>query len=372
MKQIRVLAIADMTNAARLEGILDRENINRMALLAPEKMNLERAASLPVDAAVLCTTELNDQECGFLEQLFLIRTDLAMIVLCPSLDTSLMEKAMKCGVVRVMNYNTGPDEICQIIEHEINRLRNRRSNTKVNDYDSRVVSVMSAKGGTGKTTVAVNLAIALQKSQKKTALIDLSLEFGDVGVFLNLPKCEGIADLAGEEKIKASTASNYLFRHGSGVMVLSAPLSPEYAEAVRPEHIERIVTVLRAEYDYLIFDLPSSLNNDCSLAALEQSDVIFLVTTPEIPALKDTKVCLEVLKTLDYFQKVKLILNRDGESYISLRDVENAIGLNPVLTVPNDPKSCVSAINRGIPLVTASPHSKASRAIISFASKDIL
>lgn len=372
MKQIRVLAIADMDNAARLEGILDRENINRMALLAPEKMNLERAASLPVDAAVLCTAALNEQECCFLEQLFLIRTDLAMIVLCPSLDTALMERAMKCGVVRVANYNARPEEICAVIEQEIIRLRNRQSNTKVNDYDSRVVSVMSAKGGTGKTTVAVNLAIALRRAKKKVAVIDLSLEFGDVGVFLNLPKCEGISDLAAEDKIKASTASNYLFRHGSGVMVLCAPASPEYAETVHPEHIERIVTVLRAEYDYLIFDLPASLNNDCSLAAMEQSDVIFMVTTPEIPTLKNTRICIEVLKTLDYMQKVKLIVNREGESYISIRDVENAIGIKPVLTIPNDPRSCTSAINRGIPLVTASPHSKASRAIIGFASKDIL
>lgn len=371
MRQIRVLAIADMDNAARLETILDRENVNRMALLAPEKMNLERAASLPVDAAVLCTTTLNEQECQFLEQLFLIRADLAMIVLCPTLDTRIMERAMKCGVVRVINYNTKPEDICALMEQEINRLRNRQSNVRVKDYDSRVVAVMSAKGGTGKTTIAVNLAIALQKAGKKVALLDLSLEFGDVGIFLNLPKCEGISDLAGEDKIKASTASNYLFRHASGVMVLCAPASPEYAELVHPEQIERIVTVLRAEYDYLIFDLPAALNNDCSLAAMEQADDIFVITTPEIPALKNTKICIEVLKTLDYSQKVKLILNRDGESYISLKDVENALSLKPVLTIPSDTKSCVSAINRGIPLVTASPHSKASRAIINFATKEI-
>lgn len=369
MKQIRVLALADMDNAARLEGILDRENINRMALLAPEKMNLERAASLPVDAAVICTAVLSEQECRFLEQLFLIRADLAIIVLCPSLDTSLMERAMKCGVARVVNYNTRPEEICSFIEQEINRLRNRQSSVRVNDYDSRVAAVFSAKGGTGKTTVAVNLAIALQKSGKKVALLDLSLEFGDVGVFLNLPKCEGISDLVGEEKIKASVLSNYLFRHASGVMVLGAPYSPEYAEMIHPEHIERIVTVLRAEYDYLIFDMPSSLN-DCTLAAMEQSDVIYIVTTPEIPTLKNTKICLEVLKTLDYSQKAKLILNRDGESYISLKDVENALGLKPALTIPADIKSCVSAINRGIPLVTANPHSKASRAILNYATKD--
>ena len=369
MKQIRVLALADSENSARLESLLDRENVNRMALLAPVKMNLERAASLPVDGVVLGTSELSEKECAFLEQLYLQRTDLAVIVLTPAADAALLERAMGCGVSRVLTYGVSSEELCSRLEEEITRIRSRAASVKVEEYDSRVVAVFSAKGGAGKTTMATNLAVSLQNAGKKVALLDFNLEFGDVGIFLNLPKCETVADLAEEEKITSGVVNNYLFRYSNGLKVLCAPPSPEYAELIHPEHIERIVTVLRAEYDYLIFDMASAFN-ECMLAALEQADVIYTVTNPEIPTLKDTRVCLEVLKTLDYFHKVKLILNKAGDSYISGKDVENALEMKASLVVPSDIKACISAVNRGIPVVTASPRSKMSRAIIKYVSEE--
>lgn len=368
MKQIRVLALSDPEYSTQLESILECEYINRMAIMQPISANLERAVSLPVDVVILYTYKFSESEVKFLEQLYMRRTDMAMVLLCPEAGADIMTRAMTCGVSRVVTTDMDPKDICSSLVMELARLRNRQSSMRVQDYDSRVVTVYGAKGGCGKTTVAVNLAVALQKSGKKVALLDLDLEFGDVGVFLNLPRCEGISDLIGEPKLTASTVSNYLVRHASGVMVLCAPPSPEYAELVHPDHIERIVTVLRAEYDYLIFDTPSTMN-DCTLAAMEQADVIYMITNPEISTLKNTRVCLEILKTLDYFRKVKMILNRDGESFISERDVENALDMKLALVIPADGKSNISAINRGIPVVTSAAKSKLSKTVTGFTAQ---
>lgn len=365
MKQIRLLALAEPEHVTEIEELLESEYINRMATLRPQKVNLERAVSLPVDAVVLLTTAFKEDESRFIEQLFMLRNDVAIILISGKVDTELYSRAISCGINRVIPSNTPKDDIQKAVENEISRLRSRKNSSMVQDYDSRVISVFGAKGGCGKTTTAVNLAAALQKSGKKVALLDLHLEFGNVGIFLNLPHCDTISDLISESKITASTASSYLFRHGSGLYVLCAPPSPEFAELIKPDHIERIITVLRPDFDYLVIDLASSLN-DCTLAAFDMSDSIYFVTNPEISALKDTKVCLEVLKTLDYMRKIRLVLNRSGDSYISEHDVEQALEFKPYLIIPSDVKASVSAINRGIPVINASPRSKMSKAIIRY------
>lgn len=367
MKQVRVLAFSGPEDSIRLESILESEYVNKMALLAPIKSNLERAVSMPVDAVILYTRTFTPEEAAFLEALYMQRNDLAMLLMVPEANADLLSRAMDCGITRVVTPDMTSDEICRAMSNEITKLRTRNSSLRVQNFDSRTVAVCGAKGGCGKTTVAVNLALALQKEGKKVALLDLDLDFGDVAVFLNLPRSEGISDLAGESKLTSATINNYLVRHSSGVLVLSAPTSPEFAELVKPEHIERIVTIMRAEFDYLIFDTPSNLS-DCTLAVLEQSDAVYMVTNPEISALKDTRICMEVMKALDFFRKVRLVLNKEGDSYISARDVEGALDMKPSLILPFDYKTCVSAVNRGVPLVTAAPKAKISREICKFAA----
>ena len=368
MKQIRVLALSEPENTGRLQEILECESFNRMASLRPHRANLERAVSLPVDAAVLLAPVLTADAAHFAGQLYMQRSDIALLLLCETADTEALSRAMDCGIGRVLTLNTPPEEIRRAVEQEIARVRGRQNTTRVQDYDSRVISTFSSKGGCGKTTLAVNFAVALQKAGKKVAVVDLNLAFGDVGTFLNLPHCDTISDLIAEGKITASTVESFLFRHGSGVQVLCAPPSPEYAELIKPEHVERLATVLRADFDYVIFDLAPSLD-EVVLTALDMSDAVYMLTNPEIATLRDTRICLNVFRTLDHARKVRLVLNRAGDSYISEKDVETALELKPELVLPADRKSAISAVNRGIPVVTAYPKSKLSKALQAYVKK---
>jgi len=132
-----------------------------------------------------------------------------------------------------------------------------------------------------------------------------------------------------------------------------------------------IADVLKKEFDYIIFDMSPTID-EFVLHALDISDSIYFVTNPEISTLKNTKVCLDVLKTLGHFDKVKMVLNKDGESYIKRKDMESTLNKDMDLVIPRDSKSAISAINRGIPLVDVAPRSKASKAILNYVnSQDI-
>lgn len=364
MRQLRVVAVTSPEYVVRLEELLDCEQLSRMATLRPQEEELDRAVSLPAEAVILYTSSLTAAEADFLNQLYLKRSDLALLIICQNADADTYARAMSCGVTRVLNADLSSEELAAAAVAEVARLNDRRGGTAP-EFDSRVISLFGTKGGCGKTSLAVNIAVALTKAGKKTAIVDLDLQFGDVGVCLNLPRCETISDLAGESKLTAAAVGGYLCRHSTGLKVLCAPTSPELAELVKPAMIERLATVLRAEYDYVIFDLGTGLD-DCTITALEQSDAIYFVTNPEIPTLKNTRICLGVLETLGLGQKLRLILNRAGNGDVTEKDVVTALDRKPVLTVPVDFKTAVSAINRGVPAVLASPRAAMSKAIIKF------
>ena len=159
-----------------------------------------------------------------------------------------------------------------------------------------VVAVFSPKGGVGRTTVAVNLAVAAASlGGKRVALMDGSFQFGDVGVLLNLnPKNKSIADLVPElEAGDLESVEPFTINHSSGVRVLLAPASPEAAEHVTAVHVKRAIEALRAEHDLVIVDCTSTFN-DTTLAILDESDVILTLLSLEITSIKNMRLFLEV------------------------------------------------------------------------------
>lgn len=369
MNQIKVLALASVENAPQLERILENEKINRMLTLVPRSENLERAAAMPVDAVVLFSPVLSEPECRFIEQLYMTHGKIAFVLICESADTEILSAAMRCGIGKVLTNAMDPQTICDGIEEEIGRVLSRSDTAAVRQFDSRVLSVFSTKGGTGKTTIAVNLAVALQQRGKHVALVDLDLQFGDVGVFMNLPRCETISDLAAEATLTPSVINSFLCTHSSGVKVICAPVSPELAETVRIEHIEKLLNVLRPEFDYVICDLAPALD-DVTLFAIDHSDCVYFVTNPEVPSLKNARTCIGVLGQLGHAEKIRLVLNRDGDAYVSRADVKTALDLKPAFCIPADAKTAASSINRGIPVVISYPRSKLARAIGAFADAE--
>jgi len=231
-----------------------------------------------------------------------------------------------------------------------------------------VVTFFAPKGGVGRTTLAVNFAVAARTELNlRVALVDGGLQFGDVGVLLNLnPKNQSIADLARELQTgDTDTVESTLVDHSTGVRVLMAPPSPEMAELITPDHLSRIVSALRQTHDLVVID-STALLQDATLAFFDQSDVILTVLTLEITNIKNIRQFLALADQLGYSNdKVQLVMNRADSGYgIRLQDVESSIGRKISHSVVADTRTVVFALNRGVPFVVAARQSRVSEDLV--------
>jgi pilus assembly protein CpaE len=236
-----------------------------------------------------------------------------------------------------------------------------------------VIAVFSPKGGVGRTTIAVNFAVAAAADLgQKTVLVDGSFQFGDVGVLLNLnPKNKSIADLLPEMEAGGEPESidTFVINHSSGVRVLLAPPSPEMAEMITPGSVRKILEVLRATNDLVVVDCTANFS-DTTLAILDAADVILTALTLEITSIKNMRLFLEVAAQLGYEgSKIKLILNRaDSTLGIRVSDVEHSIGRKVDHTIVSDGRSVVYALNRGVPFVLSNREAQVSQDVLRLAT----
>ena len=236
-----------------------------------------------------------------------------------------------------------------------------------------VVAVFSPKGGVGRTTVAVNLAVAAATELgKKVVLVDGSFQFGDVGVLLNLnPKNKSIADLVPElEQAGTGVESidTFVINHSAGIRVLLAPPSPEMAELITPAGVKRVVEALRLTHDLVVVDC-TAFFNDTTIAILDSADVILTMLSLEITSIKNMRLFLEVAEQLGYENgKVRLVLNRaDSALCIRVADVEHSIGRKVDETIVSDGRTVVYALNRGVPFFLSNREAQVSQDILRLA-----
>jgi pilus assembly protein CpaE len=218
----------------------------------------------------------------------------------------------------------------------------------------KVIALYSPKGGVGVSTVAVNLALALKsETHARVALVDTSLQFGDVGVLLNLPTSRTLADIAeAKNEPDEDLLNGILATHSSGVKVLVAPPQPETAELITPEHLRATLTLMQKMFDYIVVDTGKSIS-DPLLAVFDLAEQIILISTTDISALKDAKLFFEVTQKLEYPpSKTLLILNRyENKTGIHARDIESNIKHPVTGVIPRDDKATTLALTRGIPVV---------------------
>jgi pilus assembly protein CpaE len=238
----------------------------------------------------------------------------------------------------------------------------------------KILLVYSPKGGTGCSTVAVNLAIALQQAtSQKVALVDASLQFGDVGVLLHLQSRASVADAAKQIKdLDADLLAAMLSPHQSGIQVMAAPPVPEAAETIDIDDIKTILRLLRQEFDYVLVDTWSYLD-DVVLAIMDLSDRVLLVMAPEIPSIKSAKQFFEVAEALDFpLNQIDLILNkvlpRDG---IRAEQLENHINHKLLNQIDYDPKTIRQTTNQGLPLMMSEPNHPLAQQFLGLAQQEI-
>ena len=236
--------------------------------------------------------------------------------------------------------------------------------------EHQVIGVFSPKGGAGRTTIATNLALALQRETNgRVCLVDANLQFGDVGVLLNLnPKNRSMLDAVDGGEPDRDITNSVVIDHSTGIRVLLAPPSPEGADLVTPAYLRRMVDFLRESHDFVVVDLPSALN-DHSLAIMDAADQIVVLTALEITTIKNVRLFLEVADQLEYDRsKIRLVVNRsDSAQGIRIADVEASIRRSIDGTIVSDGRLAVLAVNRGVPFVVSHPDGALSRDVTKLA-----
>jgi pilus assembly protein CpaE len=235
-----------------------------------------------------------------------------------------------------------------------------------------VVAVFSPKGGVGRTTIAVNLAvIAAAELDKKVVLVDGSFQFGDVAVLLNLnPKDKSMFELVSDLEAGGDidAVDTYTVAHSSGLHVVLAPPSPEMADVITPASVKRVVESLRQRYDLVVIDCAAWFN-DTTLGILDLADIVLTVLTLEITSIKNIRLFLEVAEKLGYDDKVRLVLNRaDTTLGIRVADVEHSIGRKVDNTIVSDGRAVVYALNRGVPFVISNREAQVSQDVFRLAT----
>jgi len=234
----------------------------------------------------------------------------------------------------------------------------------------KMVLICSAKGGVGKTTLSVNLAIALHKKKLQIALLDGDFQFGDVNVAMDLGSSFSISDVAESiGNLDSFSLNSFLSKHSSGVRVLPAPESPELADLLTPDIITEVCDVILENYDYLVVDTGVGLN-DQILTLMEKADEILLVTTLELISIKNTKRLMQIFKTLDFQDKVKVVLNRSTmESVMEAEQVPQILDLEQLFSIPNNFQIASKSLNLGIPFVINHPSSDLAKSVFKVAEQ---
>ncbi|HJS18472.1 MAG TPA: response regulator [Anaerolineales bacterium] len=232
----------------------------------------------------------------------------------------------------------------------------------------KIVTVYSPKGGTGCTTVAVNLALTLHNEDTRVALVDGNLQFGDVAVFVNEQGKNTIADLAPRaEELDPEIVEEVMLKHtASGLHILAAPSRPEFAEKVSSGQFARVLEYLKQIYTYVVIDT-ASLLTDVTLAAIDDSDLIVLVSTQDIPSIKNCRLFLDLSHTLGIDrERILFTLNRyDKRINITPERIAENLKQEVPSVIPLDEGTVMKAVNRGVPFILESKNQPASRGILS-------
>ena len=282
-----------------------------------------------------------------------------------------LKKAMSDGardyIVKPAPADVYIDTILDLYDKDLKRrevLYGRKQHEE--DMKPKIVSIFSTKGGVGKSTIATNIATALaQKTEERVALVDFDLQFGDVSVMLNLYPERTVMELVKDiQSLDKELLEDYMMLHNSGVRVLPAPSRPEYAEFVTGGNVQRILRTLKESYKYIVVDMAPAFD-DVNLATLDLSDSIMLLTTLDLPTIKNVKSGLHVMKTLNYRDdKIRLILNRYHRNFgINVADLEKTTEKKISHIVPEDSRTIIDAVNKGKPFVLNNPGSSVTKSI---------
>jgi pilus assembly protein CpaE len=309
-----------------------------------------------------------------------------VVILSVQSDQNYMRRAMLAGARDFLTKPPMGDELISAIRRAGVMAQTERSKTvnvqlppatsnlgMLSGYSipkGKIVTVYSPKGGTGSTTIAVNLALTLNNEDTRVALVDGNLQYGDVAVFVNEQGKNTIIDLAPRaEELDPEIVEEVMLKHpASGLHILAAPSRPEYAEKVSSAQFSRVLEYLKQIYAYVVIDTPSLLT-DVTLTAIDLSDLIVLVSTQDIPSIKNCRLFLDLSQTLGIGrERILFAMNRyDKRINITPERVAENLKQEVSSVIPLDEATVMKAVNRGVPFILENKNQPASRGILSLA-----
>jgi pilus assembly protein CpaE len=326
-------------------------------------VELQEAADLVV---VGCAEE-RDQALELIGTASRQRSDRPVVALYSGTPNGFLERAFEAGADDLITLPQNSSQLAFAFEKALAR---RRGAAAPSTDRGRLVTVLGPKGGTGKTLTSCNVTVALALAGASTVIVDLDLQFGDVGLALGLKPEHTVYDLAvSGGSLDGDKVDSFLARHPSGARALLAPLRPDQAATVTVSFLCEVFEILRSRYDVVVVDTPPAFSPEV-IAAVDNSSDLCVVGMLDALSLKDTKIGLETLAQMGYASEdLTLVLNRsDTNVGISEQDVQTLLGRRPDVLVPSD-RAIPRAITAGQPIVVAEPKSNAAKAFTGLAGR---
>ena len=276
-----------------------------------------------------------------------------VVVACSGSPNGFLRKAFRAGAEDVVEITT-IEHTATNTYYALAKAVARRDSEYVATAEGRVITVLGPKGGTGKTLISTNLAVGLSAEGGRAVVVDLDLQFGDVGLAMGLRPERTMYDLAVSSGTPdASKLDGYLVEHVSGARALLAPTRPDQAAAVTPDGIREILRILRGAGAFVVVDTPPAFSPEV-IASLDESTDICVVTMLDAPSLKNTKIALETLELMGVTVPIRIVLNRsDSNVGITHADVVHILGRAPDILIPSS-RDIVRSVNAGEPIVLSS------------------
>lgn len=378
--KIRVLIVDDVADThENLKKLLYFEkDIEVVGSALDGRQGVDMARTLEPDIILVDINMPGKDGIATTEEILSLGLASQVIMMSVQGETDYLRRSMLAGAREFLVKPFSGEELANSIRrvHEVKTERASRtasSAAAANGSEKKlgkVISAFSPKGGVGRTTIISNLAVAMKEhSGKRVVLVDCSLQFGDVGVLLNLQSQKTIVDLIPHiNSLEEDFVEEMLVTHSSGIKVLPGPTRPEMAELVTAESVKAIISALRASYDYVFVDTWPSFQ-DTMLSVLDLSEVILVILTLELPAIKNVKLFLDVSDALGYPpEKVLLVLNRaDSNGGIRASDVETSLRRTISASIASDGRLVTYALNQGVPFVLSAKNSSVSKSLYDLA-----
>lgn len=375
--QVVVLAPAGGLDQPWLVGLQNEASVHVLAAVGVLSRAIEVCAQHRPDIVIIDRTVAEIEET--IQAISIVAPQTLCFAVLPEEDMASFRRLVTAGARDILLKPLLLSDILASLRQAMEREESRRSKAGLPSlYANRqevvpgkVIVVMGPKGGVGTTTIAANLSVALKMiSGKEVALADLNLQFGDAAVLLNLWSKHTLHDLVVHyQAIDDALLDRVLIPHSSGVKVLQAPSEPEQAAEVGAAEVTAVITALRMRFAYIVVDCWSILDEITETLVMD-ADQVLLVTTPEVPALKNTK------RALDYFQRhgaynqhVALVLNRfPSVKGVTLQDIQEHTRHPIQANLPSDGPAVTFAANKGVPVVQSHPQSWVSQSFLRLAA----